>query len=139
MTSIDNSITQIFTCDHTPTVSLGVTSAVVSSCGHERGQIAPRVAHELAGHWATHEGPAEQTPHRHPPHAPPLAPVRQHHGQRPRLTPRGCTAQTPPSAGGQPCGRLREEQRHHRSLVPRDARPRRRSSFRLLALASPYW
>jgi hypothetical protein len=28
-----------------PTVSLGVTSAVVSSCGHESGQIEQRVAH----------------------------------------------------------------------------------------------
>src|SRR6266581_1705624 len=34
--------------DHTPTVSLGVTSAVVSSCGYESGQIEQRVAHELA-------------------------------------------------------------------------------------------
>ena len=76
-----------------PTVSLGVTSAVVSSCGHDSGQIEQRVAHELVGHWATHAGPAERPPHRHPPHAQPLAPVRQHHGQRPRLTPRGCTDQ----------------------------------------------
>jgi hypothetical protein len=122
-----------------PTVSLGVTSAVVSSCGHDSGHIEHRVAHELAGHWATHERPAEGTQHRHPPHAQPLAPVRQHHGRRPRLTPRGCTDHTSPSDEGHPCGRIREEQRHHRSLVPRDARPRRRSSFRLLGMASPYW
>src|SRR2546425_12615950 len=121
-----------------PTVSLGVTSAVVSSCGTESGPIEQRVAQELAGHWATHEGPAERPPHRPPPHAQPLAPVRQHQGRRPRLTPRGCTNHTPPSDEGQPCGRLREEQRHHRSLVPREARPRRRSSFRLLVMASPY-
>src|SRR5712691_6146371 len=122
-----------------PTVSLGVTSAVVSSCGHDSGQIEQLVAHELAGHWATHAEPAERTQHRHPPHAQPLAPVRQHQGRRPRLPPRGCTEQTPPSDEGQPCGRIREEQRHHRSLVPREAMPRRRSSFRLLAMASPYW
>ena len=122
-----------------PTVSLDVISLVVSSCGYYRGQIEQRAAHELAGHWATHEGPAERTQHRHPPHAQPLAPVRQHHGRRPRLTPRGCTDQTPPSDAGHPCGRIREAQRHHRSLVPRDAMPRRRSSFRLLAMASPYW
>src|SRR2546422_7566863 len=122
-----------------PTVSLGVTSAVASSCGHDSGQIEQRVAYELAGHWATHAGPAECPQHRHPPHAQPLAPGRQHHGRRPRLTPRGCTDQTPPSDEGQPWGRLQEEQRHHRSRVPRDARPRRRSSFRLLAMASPYW
>jgi len=124
---------------HIPTVSLGVTSAVVSSCGHDSGQIEQLVAQELAAHWATHEGPAERPQHRHPPHAQPLAPVRQHHGRRPRLTTRGCPDQTPPSDAGQPCGRIREEQRHHRSLVPRDAMPRRRSSFRLLAMASPYW
>ena len=29
---------------HTPTVSLGVTSAVASSCGHDSGQIEQRVA-----------------------------------------------------------------------------------------------
>src|SRR5712691_4002271 len=80
-----------------PTVSLGVTSAVVSRCGHESGQIEPRVAHEWAGHWATHAGPAERPPHRPPPHAPPLAPGRQPHGRRPRLPPRGGTAQPPPS------------------------------------------
>ena len=33
-----------------PTVSLGVTSAVGSSCGHDSGQIEPRVAHKLVGH-----------------------------------------------------------------------------------------
>ena len=122
-----------------PTVSLGVTSAVVSSCGHDSGHIEHRVTHELAGHWATHERPAEGIQHRHPPHAQPLAPVRQPQGRRPRLTPRGCTDHTSPSDEGHPCGRIREEQRHHRSLVPRDARPRQRSSFRLLGMASPYW
>ena len=39
-----------------PTVSLGVTSAVVSSCRHDSGHIEHRVAHELAGHWATMKG-----------------------------------------------------------------------------------
>ncbi len=112
---------------------------MVSSSGHDSGQIEQRVAHELAGHWATPEGPAERPQHCHPPHAQPLAPVRPHQGRRPRLTPRGCTDQTRPSDEGQPCGRLREEQRPHRSLVPREARPRRRSSCRLLAMASPSW
>ena len=37
------------------------------------------------------------------------------------------------------CGRTWVEQRHHRSLVPCDAMPIRRSSFRLLAMASPCW
>ena len=36
-----------------PTVSLGVTSAVVSSCGHNSGQIEQRVAHEFTVHLAT--------------------------------------------------------------------------------------
>src|SRR5713101_9515492 len=53
--------------------------------------------------------------------------------------PRGCTTPAPRSDGGQPCGRTWEEKRHHRSLVPRDAMPTRRSSFRLLVMASPYW
>src|SRR5262249_8096004 len=29
---------------HKPTVSLGVTSAMTSSCGHDSGQIEPRIA-----------------------------------------------------------------------------------------------
>ena len=70
---------------HTPTVSLGVTSAVVSSCGHDSGQIEPRVAHELAGHWATHAGPAKRPPHRHPSHAQP-----SHPGGRIMAGVRGC-------------------------------------------------
>src|SRR5438132_3175972 len=74
-----------WTLRHKPTVSLGVTAAMVSRCGHDSGQIEPRVAHELAGHGAPHAGPAEWTPHR-----------------RPRLTPRGCAAPTPPSDAGQP-------------------------------------
>src|SRR6266446_7228411 len=105
-----------------PTVSLCVTSVVVSSCGYYRSRIEQRVAQELTGHWATHKGPAECTQHR-----------------RPRLIPRGCTDHTPPSDAGQPCGRIREEPRHHRCTVPRDAMPRGWSSFRLLTMASPYW
>jgi hypothetical protein len=58
-----------------PTVSLGVTSAVVSSCGHASGHIEQPVAHEWAGHWATHEGPAERPQHRRPPQAQTLSPV----------------------------------------------------------------
>jgi len=34
---------------------------------------------------------------------------------------------------------IREEQRHQRFLVPWDAMPKQRSSFRLLAMAFPYW
>ncbi len=96
------------------------------------------VAHELAVHWATHGGPAERTKHLHQQHARPVAHVRQRQGRRPRLTPRGFTDQERPREQGQPGGRTREEQRHHRCTVPRDARPTRRSSFRLLAMASPH-
>jgi hypothetical protein len=51
----------------------------------------------------------------------------------------GCPTPAPRRDGGQPCGRPWKEQRHHRSLVPRDALLTERSAFRLLALASPDW
>jgi len=51
----------------------------------------------------------------------------------------GCTPPAPRSDGGQPWGRPWEEQRPHRSCVPRDARLTERSALRLLALASPDW
>ena len=85
---------------HTPTASLSVTSAVASGCGHERGHIEHRVAQALAGRPVPHEGPAERPQRRLPPYAQTLALVRQHDGRRPRLTPRGCTDQTPPSDEG---------------------------------------
>ena len=122
---------------YTPTVCLEVISLVASSCGYDSGQIAQLVAHQFAVHWATHGGPAERTQHLHPQHAQPVAHVRQRHGRRPRLTSRGCTHQTPPSNEGLSCGRTREEQRPYRCIVPRDAMPTRRSSFRLLVMASP--
>src|SRR6266581_6932987 len=76
-----------------PTVSLGVTSVVVSSCEHDSGHIEHRVAHEFAVHVATQRGLAERPYHRHPPCAQPVAPMRECHGRRPRLPPRRCTAQ----------------------------------------------
>ena len=96
----------LFVSQSRPTVSPGVTYAVVSSCGHDSGHIEQHVAQELAGHWATHAGPAERPPRRHPPHAQTLAPVQQHHGRRLQLTPRGCTDPTPPSDAGHPYGRI---------------------------------
>ncbi len=51
----------------------------------------------------------------------------------------GCITPAPRSDGGQPWGHTWEEQRHHRSLVPREAMLTWRSSFRLLAMASLYW
>src|SRR2546428_1179697 len=113
--------------------------SLVSSYGYNGRQIGQRVAQELAVHWASHGGPAKRTKRRPSPHAQPVAYVRQRSGRWPLLTPRGCTTPAPRSDGGQPCGRTWEETRHHRSLVPRDARPTRRSSFRLLVMASPYW
>ena len=41
----DGKICRDFAQDLIPTVSLGVTSTVVSSCGHDSGQIAQLVAH----------------------------------------------------------------------------------------------
>src|SRR6266566_3829210 len=108
-------------------------------CSSDLRQIGQRVAQELAVHWASHGGPAKRTKRRPSPHAQPVAYVRQRSGRWPLLTPRGCTTPAPRSDVGQPCGRTWEEQRHHRSLVPRDAMPTRQSSFRLLAMASPYW
>ena len=82
-------------------------------------------------------GPAEHPQHRHPPPTPPVALVRQPQGWRPGLTPKGVTHQAPISDEGQPYGRTREEQQHHRCTVPHDARPTWLSSFRLLGMASP--
>jgi hypothetical protein len=56
-----------------------------------------------------------------------------------RGCPRGVPRSQSPSEAGPPCGRLREEQRYRHSLVPREAMPRRRTSFHLLATPSPYW
>src|SRR6266852_1368263 len=116
-----------------------VIYSLVSSYGYNGRQIGQRVAQELAGHWASHGGPATRTKRRPEPHAQPVAYVRQRSGRWPLLTPRGCTTPAPRSDGGQPCGRTWEEKRHHRSLVPRDAMLTWRPSFRLLAMASPYW
>ena len=116
-----------------------VIYSLVSSYGYNGRQIGQRVAQELAVHWASHGGPATRTQRRPEPHAQPVAYGRQRSGRWPLWTPRGCTTPAPRSDGGQPCGRTWEEKRHHRSLVPRDAMPTRRSSFRLLAMASPYW
>jgi hypothetical protein len=116
-----------------------VIYSLVSSYGYNGHQIGQRVAQELAGHGASHGGPATRTKRRPEPHAQPVAYVRQRSGRWSLLTPRGCTTPAPRSDGGPPCGCTWEEQRHHRSLVPRDAMPTRRSSFRLLVMASPYW
>jgi hypothetical protein len=82
-------------CSDKPTVSLGVTSAVVSSCGHDRGQIEQRVAHKLAVPLATQRGRAKRIQHRHPPRAQPIAPMRERHCRGPWITPRSCIEQAP--------------------------------------------
>src|SRR5262245_15707141 len=53
--------------------------------------------------------------------------------------PGGYTDEEPHREQGQAYGHTCEEQRHHRSPYPLDAMPTRRPSFRLLAMASPYW
>jgi hypothetical protein len=116
-----------------------VIYSFVSSYGYNGCQIGPRVAQEWAVHWASHGGPATRTQRRPAPHAQPVAYVRQRAGRWPLLTPRGGTTPAPRSHGGPPCGRTWEEQRHHRSLVPREAMLTWRPSFRLLAMASPCW
>ena len=80
---------------HIPTVSLDVISLVASSCGYYRGQIAQRAAHEFAVHLVTQKGLAKHIQHRHPPRAQPVAPLRERHCRRPRLTLRRGTAQAP--------------------------------------------
>ena len=71
--------------------------------------------------------------------AQPVAPVRQRPGNVSPAGPRGCTPHAPPSDKGQPWSRTREEKRHHRFRVPRDALPTQWSSFRLLVLVLPDW
>jgi hypothetical protein len=87
-----------------PTVSLDIISLVASSCGYYKGQIEPRAAHECAVHVTTQRGLAKCLQHRHPPCAQPVAPMRQCHRRRPRLTRRSCTAQTPFHDQRQPSG-----------------------------------
>src|SRR5207245_2222439 len=89
---------------HKPTVSLDVISLVASSCGYYRGHIEQRAAHEFAMHVATRRGLAERPQHRHPPRAQPVAPLRERHCRRPRLTPSRCTDQAPSRDQGHPGG-----------------------------------
>jgi len=77
--------------------------------------------------WQHREGLAKRRQHRHPPRAQPVAPVRERHCRRPRLTPEAW------HRAGTPRWRTREAQRHHRFIVPRDAMPRPLAYFRLLA------
>ena len=71
-----------------PTVSLDAISLVASSCGHYRGHIEQRAAHEFAVHVATQHGLAKRIQYRHPPRARPVAPMRERHCRGPRLKPR---------------------------------------------------
>ena len=131
-----------YAIDHYPLYLLSVSTSflwrqtVVGTIVVQSGQL---VAHALAVHGATHGGHTARTTHRHPQYAQPVAPVRQRHGRRPRLPSMGFPEQAPHRDQGQPWGRTREETRHHRFTVPRDAIPTRRSSFRLFAMASPHW
>src|SRR5262249_18734389 len=78
------------------------------------GEIEPRVAHESTAHVATQRGLAERPQHRHPPRVHPVAPLRECHGRRPRLTRRSSTAQAPHREQKRPGGRTREEKRPNR-------------------------
>src|SRR5215470_9830204 len=97
-----------------PTVSLDVTSLVANSCGYYRSQIEQRAAHEFAVHLATQRGRAKRLQHRHPPRAQPVAPLRERHCRRPRLTPGSGTEQAPHREQGHPGDRTREEKRPKR-------------------------
>src|SRR5438094_3754418 len=61
--------------DYIPTVSLDIISLVASSCGHYRGHIEHRAAHEFAVHVATQRERVECPQHRHPPRPQPVAPL----------------------------------------------------------------
>src|SRR6266704_1377305 len=87
-----------------PPVSLDVISLVASSCGYDRGHIEQRTAQEFAVHIATQRGLAKRLQHRHPPRAQPVAPMRERHCRRPRLTPRRGTDQAPSRDQGHPGG-----------------------------------
>jgi hypothetical protein len=77
-------------------------------------QIEPCAAHEFTVHEATQRERAKRRQHRHPPRAQPVAPLRECHGGRPRLTPRRGTDQAPHREQGHPGGRTREEKRPNR-------------------------
>jgi len=98
----------------TPTVSLDVTSLVANSCGYYRSQIEQRAAHEFAVHVATQRELAKWRQHRHPPRAQPVAPLRERHCRRLRLTPGSGTEQAPHREQGHPGDRTREEKRPKR-------------------------
>src|SRR5262249_41952111 len=98
-----------------PTVGVDVIALVASSCGYTRGESAPRVAQSCTAYVATQRGRAARPQQRQLPRAQPVALMREHHGSRPRLTPRRCTAQAPRREQGHPGGRTREEKRPRRS------------------------
>src|SRR5215475_10273425 len=97
-----------------PTLSLDVTSLVANSCGYYRSQIEQRAAHEFAVHLATQRGRAKRLQHRHPPRAQPVAPLRERHCRRPRLTPGSGTEQAPHREQEHPGDRTRKEKRPKR-------------------------
>jgi hypothetical protein len=106
-----------------PTVSLDIISWVASSCEYYRGQIEQHAAQEFAVHVATQRGLAKRRQHRHPPRAQPVAPLRERHCRRPRLTPRGVAPLSTLSRSGTTRWRTREKKRSNRLTMPRDAMP----------------
>ena len=98
-----NKATEVL-CSTRPTVCLDVIALVARSCEYDRGQIAHCAAQEFVVHVATQRGLTKRRQHRHPPRAQPVAPMRERHCRRPRLTPRSGTAQAPSRDQGQPGG-----------------------------------
>jgi len=122
-----------------PTVCLDVIALVASRCGYNKGEIGPHGAHECTAHGATQRGFAARPQPRHPPYAQPVAPLRECHDGRPRLTPRSGADQGLLRAQGYPGGRTQHTggETTQALPIPCDALPDCLSFFRLLPMASP--
>ena len=88
--------------------------------------------------WQQREGLAKRLQHRHPPHVQPVAPVRERHCRRPRLTPEAWHRSGTLSRSGTPWWRTQKEKGRNRLTISHDAMPARLSNFRLLGMTSPY-
>ena len=122
-----------------PTVSLGVTSVVVSSCGHDRGSHRATRCALIRGALGDLERARET--YTTPPSAARSARC-AHAGaslQTSRADPEELHRSGTLSRSGTTRWRTREEKRPNRLTIPRDAMPARLSYFRLLAMASPHW
>jgi len=112
-------------------VYLDETSLGESSGGYDGGHIEPRVAQYMESLRNVRNTAIKQ-------HAQLVAHGQQRPDRCPRLILPGCSKQAPPSTLGQPWGHTSQETRHHPFSVPHDAWSTRRSSLRLLVMASPH-